>query len=110
MFLKIQTIVTILLFLVIASSCNLFQSADKCYNKGNDLCKLGKYEEAIKCFDKAIEIDPKYVGAWYNKGFFLTRMEKIEEAIKCYDKAIEIDPNFADAKTKKEEILKALGK
>ncbi len=28
-------------------------------NKGNALYKLEKYEEAIKCYDKALEIDPE---------------------------------------------------
>ena len=35
------------------------------------LYNLGKYEEAIKCYDKAIEIDPNYADAWNNKGLAL---------------------------------------
>lgn len=27
-----------------------------------------KYEDAIRAFDKAIEINPDYASAWYNKG------------------------------------------
>ena len=27
-------------------------------NKGNALDNLGKYEEAIQCFDKVLELDP----------------------------------------------------
>jgi tetratricopeptide (TPR) repeat protein len=35
--------------------------------KGNILYKLGRYEEAIECYNKAIEIEPLFVKAWYNK-------------------------------------------
>ena len=35
--------------------------------KGNILYKLGKYKDAIECYNKAIEIEPLFVRAWYNK-------------------------------------------
>jgi tetratricopeptide (TPR) repeat protein len=31
------------------------------YNKGNALDSLERYNEAIECFDKAIEIEPELV-------------------------------------------------
>ena len=37
--------------------------------KGNCLYKLNRQEEAIKSFDKALELMPDCVGAIYNKGF-----------------------------------------
>jgi tetratricopeptide (TPR) repeat protein len=108
MILKIQIIVTILLFMVIASSCN--NEPDKWYYKGLDLGTEGKYDEAIQCYDKAIEIDPKHVYAWYNKGLALYYMGKYEEAIKCYDEAIKLAPEYTSAKTSKQEALRALDK
>ena len=38
------------------------------YNKGVALHKLNKSDEAIKAYDKAIEINPQNSDAWYNKG------------------------------------------
>ncbi len=32
--------------------------ADLWYNKGATLCNLHRYEEALICFDKVLEIDP----------------------------------------------------
>ena len=37
-------------------------------NKENSLKNLGKYTEAIECYDKAIEIDSNYKEAYQNKG------------------------------------------
>tara|TARA_B100000586_G_C19801355_1_gene298256 strand:- start:38 stop:490 length:453 start_codon:yes stop_codon:yes gene_type:complete len=56
-------------------------------NKGKALYELGRPEEAIECFDKAIELDPKKASAWYNKGTALTNLGRPEEAIECFDKA-----------------------
>ena len=56
-------------------------------NKGTALNKLGKHTEAIECFDKVLEIDPKYVEAWNNKGISLYKLGKYYEAQKCLNRA-----------------------
>ena len=53
---------------------------------------LGRREEALECYDKAIEIDPKDAATLFNKGLVLGRLDRHEEAVECYDKALEIDP------------------
>ncbi|MDP2767989.1 MAG: tetratricopeptide repeat protein, partial [Candidatus Methanoperedens sp.] len=74
------------------------KTATKWLDDGNVLLKLKRYEAAIKCYDKAIEIDPNYASIWFFKGEALAELKRYEEAIKCYDKAIEINPNFEWAK------------
>jgi tetratricopeptide (TPR) repeat protein len=74
-----------------------FLDTDAWYNNGTALDNLGKYEEAIQCYDRVLEIDGKYVEAWYNKGTALDNLGKYEEAIQCYDKALEIDNKYTDA-------------
>jgi len=78
-------------------------------NKGLALYFLGKYEEAIKCYDKAIEIDPNDADVWNNKGDSMDSLGKYEEAITSYDKAIEIDPNDADVWNNKGDSMDSLG-
>jgi tetratricopeptide (TPR) repeat protein len=53
--------------------------------------------EALKCFDKALEIDPNYTHAWVSKGLAFFNKKDYDQALMCYDKALEIDPNYTHA-------------
>jgi len=68
------------------------QSTNVWFHKGSELMSSGKYNEAIKAYDKTIEINPQDSYAWYNKGFALSYLNEPDEAIKAYNKAIEINP------------------
>lgn len=65
--------------------------------RGGDFYYKGKYNEALKAYDKAIELKPDYVEAWYNKGVVLDNLGRHDEALKAYDKAIVLKPDFARA-------------
>ena len=70
-----------------------------------------KYVETLKCFDKATELDPKFVNAWFAKGdFYDGYVNGAAEAIKCFDKAIALDPKFESAWFGKARVLTRLGK
>jgi tetratricopeptide (TPR) repeat protein len=84
--------------------------AEQWLQKGIDYIELGNYEEAIKCFDQALEIDGNYVPAWNSKGNALGNLGRHEEAIACYDKAIEIDPKYLDAWINKGNAFSNLGR
>lgn len=43
-------------------------------NKGLSLYALGRYNEALYCYDKALEVQPNYANAWYNKAKTLDDM------------------------------------
>src|SRR5215203_3972691 len=83
--------------------------AEPLFQEGLGHLKSREYLEAVKCFDKAIEIEkePIYL---CNKGLALCRLEKNKEAIECYGKAIEINPNLADAWKDVGLILKDSGR
>ena len=86
------------------------QDADAWYNKGVQLLDSGSSEEAIKCFDKALEINPQDADASINKGRSLHNLARFDEAIECCDKALEIDPNHANAWSKRAEVEDQLGR
>jgi tetratricopeptide (TPR) repeat protein len=48
----------------------------------------GKYDDAIKSLDKAIEINPQFVSAWYNKGDVLGFQGKYNESINAFDEVV----------------------
>ena len=61
-------------------------------NKG-----LGKLEEAIEAFNKALAIKPDYAEAFNNKGNVFQEQGKLEEAIEAFNKALTIKPDYSEA-------------
>jgi eukaryotic-like serine/threonine-protein kinase len=80
------------------------------YNKGFSFDKLGRTEDALRCYDKCLELNPQYTDAWHGKGLDLFVLGQYEEAIVCYDKTLELDPHKADAWNQKGVSLGCLGK
>jgi tetratricopeptide (TPR) repeat protein len=56
---------------------------------------LGCYEEALKFYNKAIELNPNEVLAWCYRGVALGHLGHLDEALASCDKAIELNPKEA---------------
>ena len=70
-----------------------------------------KYRETLKMFNKATELDPKFVDAWFAKGdFYFGYVNGEGDAIECFDKAIALDPKYEPAWYGKAQALAKLGK
>ena len=70
-----------------------------------------KYVETLKCFDKATELDPKFVDAWFAKGDFYSHYDYREtDSIECYDKVIALDSKYEPAWYGKAEAFARLRK
>jgi tetratricopeptide (TPR) repeat protein len=65
--------------------------------RGFTYSELGRYQEALADYSKAIELDPKSAEAWYNRGNIYGRMRQRDRAIADYSKAIKVDEKFAPA-------------
>ena len=59
--------------------------------RGDMLNYTGRYEEAVKCHDLAIEVDPKRAESHIGKGDALDRPYRHGEAAECHGMAIEPD-------------------
>lgn len=89
---------------------NIGKDLEELNEIGKTLIDEGKYEEAIECFDKALELDPTYIRAYNNKGCVFEALNKHEEAIECYDKAIELNPDDHETYNNKQFVLSKLNK
>ncbi|MBE9593175.1 MAG: tetratricopeptide repeat protein, partial [Proteobacteria bacterium] len=67
-------------------------------NKGFVLTTRENYEDAIICYEKALEFDPTQKESHYNKGQALSFLGRFPETIESYGKAIELDENYEEAK------------
>jgi serine/threonine protein kinase len=78
--------------------------------RGCSLLNLGKYEEAISCFDKVISDNPEYAEVWINKGVALGKMGKHYDEVSCYDKALKLKTEDAIVWYDKALALDSLGR
>lgn len=53
-----------------------------------------KYDEAINCYQKAIQCNPTFAGSYYHLGMVFEVMGQNDKAIKYYQEALKYDPNF----------------
>ncbi len=71
---------------------------------------LNEYEETIKAFDNATDLNPIFALAWNNKGNAYLKLKKYNKAIEAFEKAFEINPNYYLALHNKGDALYSLGK
>ncbi|EKE37365.1 TPR repeat protein [Entamoeba nuttalli P19] len=57
--------------------------------KGNELYKQKKFNEAMECYDKAIELDPSDLTFKLNKSAVFLEMEKYDECIKLCNELLD---------------------
>ena len=80
------------------------------YDEGVAFSKKARYEEAIYCFDKTIELGPAQtrIKAWRDKGNILYGFAEYEKAIYCYDRVLELEPSYGIIRQKREEAKRQL--
>ena len=61
------------------------------------LHRLGRFEEAVAHYRRAIALDPGYVEALYNSGNVLLKLKRYGEALASYEQALAIEPGFVEA-------------
>jgi tetratricopeptide (TPR) repeat protein len=79
-------------------------------NKGVALDNLGKYQEAIECYDKAIQINHKFPLFLVNRGIALRKLERYDKAILCLDEFIRLNPTASAMWDNKGNLLNIIGR
>jgi len=67
------------------------------YNRGNAYSTKGDNDRAIRDYDEAIRLNPKFSDAFYNRGNVVLDKGDNDRAIRDYDEAIRLNPKFSDA-------------
>lgn len=76
---------------------------------GNALASAGRLDEALRVFDKAIQLKPSDAELWRQMGDALIQARRNSEALLCFRRAFELDPGHADAAYKAGHLLHGAG-
>ena len=79
-------------------------------NKGVALRKLGKIEDAINCYNKALSIDPDLSRALLNKARALKMQKKFDLALFTYEDILELHPEHREAIEESERVRNLLSR
>ena len=61
---------------------------DAWVKKGSALEKLDRMEQALGCYNRALELDRGSTLAYLYKGGVCNRLERFDEALACYEQAL----------------------
>jgi tetratricopeptide (TPR) repeat protein len=65
--------------------------------QGQSMVKQNEWENALKCFNEVLALDPNHSEALVKKGAALEHLKKLNEAFDCYDQAIAVDDSMTIA-------------
>jgi tetratricopeptide (TPR) repeat protein len=64
---------------------------------GTTLQQQGRFEEAVKALDKAIELKPEDARPWMNLGYVLVDLQRLADALVVFQHVLKLDPHHWDA-------------
>src|ERR1700684_3721446 len=77
---------------------------------GNTLLKQGRGEDALKTFDKAVQLRPDSAELWKNLGDALVKLERPDEALLSFQHALKLDPHNSEAADKSASLVSELSR
>jgi len=76
------------------------------YNRfGNAYLINNDFDQALRCYDQAIELEPEEPSHLNNKGGALARLQRFDIALEVYEECLQLDPNHFTAKQAKQKLL-----
>lgn len=79
-------------------------------SRGSAYIRLERFSDAIKDFDRSIELDPSYARAYHLRGVAKEQIGEHESAIEDFSRAIGIDPEYGAAYYSRATLLTKLKK
>src|SRR5262245_6986175 len=80
------------------------------FNKGMEMQKAGRIDEAVEAFRKALGYHPNHPVVCNNLAAVLAMRGELEEALSLYRKAIAADPSLAFTYSNMSDTLTKLGR
>jgi tetratricopeptide (TPR) repeat protein len=77
--------------------------------KGELLSQLDRNREALACFSKGLELNPKAYWLWIDRGRLYARLKKFENAIGDFTRAIELRPQDSRAYCERAGVWEVMG-
>src|SRR5215469_17973849 len=72
---------------------------------GLALLKLRRYDDALKAFDKAVQLSPDDPEPWWQMGNVLIEAGRLPEALLCLEHTLKLDPQHGEAAYQAGHIL-----
>ena len=89
---------------------DLQEYAKEHYLMGNEcITKAHDPRAALRCFDKALKLNPTFVDAWVRKGVTLLDLDEDEEAYRCLNHAVKLSPKGFKARYNRGKCLLKMG-
>ena len=70
------------------------KNARKAFEKGSDLARRNKLDDAMKNYRKAVDVYPKYAAAWLELGKLQAAKGQADTAHQSFDAAVQADPKY----------------
>ena len=89
------------------TNCEIFDEEGKegfLFLKGCILSALCRNSEALVCWDKVLEINPRNYHAWFYKGYIFKALNKYDEADNCFNETLDINPECDEAWAEKGSV------
>ena len=80
------------------------------FDRGVSCATGGKLHEALRAFEKAIDLKSEYIHAWNGKGNVLYDLGRLGDALSAYDTALDLNPEYVLAWNGKGAALRDLGR
>lgn len=77
---------------------------------GVALARLGRTEEALAAFQRAVALDANQPSAWTNLGNAYQELGRLDEAREAYERALDLDPDHPLAHHNLGALLRKLGR
>jgi tetratricopeptide (TPR) repeat protein len=77
---------------------------------GATLHQQGRHEEALKAYDKAVQLKPGDAGLWHRLGNILLELQRLDHALLSFGHVLKLDPRHQDAAYKSGVLLHHMGR